>query len=115
MNLPLHELAALGAAACWAFTGTVVTGAIRQVGAFRFNMVRHGFVITLLVALVLVLGRTGGLDWMTVLLLALSGLMGIFIGDTLNFAAVGRLGPRRGGAVFALNAPMAALLGWGWG
>jgi drug/metabolite transporter (DMT)-like permease len=34
------------------------------------------------------------------------------LGDTFNFAAVGRIGPRRAGAVFALNAPMAALLGW---
>jgi drug/metabolite transporter (DMT)-like permease len=44
--------------------------------------------------------------------LALSGLIGILLGDTFNFAAVGRLGPRRAGAIFALNAPMAAVMGW---
>ena len=44
--------------------------------------------------------------------LVLSGLIGIFIGDSLLFTAVGRIGPRRAGVLFALNAPIAALLGW---
>ena len=44
--------------------------------------------------------------------LVLSGLIGIFIGDSLLFTAVGRLGPRRAGVLFALNAPIAAVLGW---
>ena len=42
----------------------------------------------------------------------LSGLIGIFLGNSLLFTAVGRLGPRRAGVLFALNAPIAALLGW---
>ena len=41
----------------------------------------------------------------------MSGIIGILLGDTLSFAAVGPIGPRRAGAVFALIAPMAALLG----
>ena len=41
-----------------------------------------------------------------------TGVIGILVGDTFNFAAVGRLGPRRAGAVYALNAPMTAVLGW---
>jgi drug/metabolite transporter (DMT)-like permease len=44
--------------------------------------------------------------------LILSGILGITAGDTLNFAAVVRLGPRRAGVIFAMNAPVAALLGW---
>jgi drug/metabolite transporter (DMT)-like permease len=48
----------------------------------------------------------------TIVILAASGALGILLGDTLNFAAIGRIGPRRAGAIFALNAPMAALLGW---
>ena len=48
----------------------------------------------------------------TVAPLVLSGLIGIFLGDLLLFTAVGRLGPRRAGVLFALNAPIAALLGW---
>ena len=44
--------------------------------------------------------------------LVLSGLLGIFVGDSLLFTALNRLGPRRAGILFALNAPIAALLGW---
>ena len=57
-------------------------------------------------------GGWQGLSWYQFGVLALSGIIGILIGDTVNFAAVGRLGPRRAGAIFALNAPMAAVLGW---
>jgi hypothetical protein len=39
-----------------------------------------------------------------VALLALSGLIGIFIGDTALFACMNRLGPRRSGVLFATHA-----------
>lgn len=44
--------------------------------------------------------------------LLLSGFIGIFVGDTLLFTCLNRLGPRRSGILFALNAPIAALLAW---
>lgn len=52
------------------------------------------------------------MDAPTLGVLVVSGIIGILLGDTFNFAAVGRIGPRRAGAIFALNAPMAAVLGW---
>lgn len=112
MGLPLHELAALGTATCWATTGLIASDAIRAVGAFHFNLVRQVFVSLLLLMIVTLGGGWQGLGLAEALALALSGMIGILLGDTLNFAAVGRLGPRRAGAVFALNAPMAAVLGW---
>ena len=110
--MPLHELAALGTATCWALTGLIASDAIRAMGAFHFNLVRQVFVSLLLVVLVTLTGGWQGLSLHHLAVLALSGVIGILLGDTLNFAAVGRLGPRRAGAIFALNAPMAALLGW---
>ena len=110
--MPLHELAALGTATCWALTGLIASDAIRAIGAFHFNLVRQVFVSLLLVVLVTLTGGWQGLSLHHLAVLALSGVIGILLGDTLNFAAVGRLGPRRAGAIFALNAPMAALLGW---
>ena len=109
--MPLHELAALGTATCWALTGLIASDAIRAIGAFHFNLVRQVFVSLLLVVLVTLTGGWQGLSLHHLAVLALSGVVGILLGDTLNFAAVGRLGPRRAGAIFALNAPMAALLG----
>lgn len=112
MAFPIHELAALGTATCWAMTGIIASDAIRALGAFQFNLIRQVFVALILLALVLGSGTLALPDWPTVAVLAVSGVVGILLGDTLNFAAVGRLGPRRAGAIFALNAPMAAVLGW---
>lgn len=112
MAFPIHELAALGTATCWAMTGIIASDAIRALGAFQFNLIRQVFVALILLALVLGSGTLELPDWPTVAVLAVSGVVGILLGDTLNFAAVGRLGPRRAGAIFALNAPMAAVLGW---
>lgn len=112
MAFPIHELAALGTATCWATTGLIASDAIRALGAFHFNLIRQVFVTLILGCVVLATGAGGLPGWEGVALLALSGVVGILLGDTLNFAAVGRLGPRRAGAIFALNAPMAAVLGW---
>ncbi len=112
MAIPIHELAALGTATCWATTGIIASDAIRVLGAFHFNLARQGFVTLILAGIVLASGSLVLPGPEGVALLALSGLVGILLGDTFNFAAVGRLGPRRAGAVFALNAPMAAVLGW---
>jgi drug/metabolite transporter (DMT)-like permease len=112
MALPLHELAALGTATCWATTGLIATDAVRAMGPFHFNLLRQGFVALVLVAVVTASGGWAGLGTGALVTLAISGILGILLGDTFNFAAVGRLGPRRAGAIFALNAPIAALLGW---
>ena len=107
-----YELAALGAAACWALTGVISVGPAGYLGALSFNRLRQVFVTCLLAVYVLVSGSWNGLDGSTVYPLLLSGILGIFAGDTLLFATLNRLGPRRAGVLFALNAPMAALLGF---
>ncbi|MGL4238831.1 DMT family transporter [Tabrizicola sp.] len=112
MEFPIHELAALGTATCWATTGIIASDAIRALGPFHFNLIRQVFVALLLSGIVMASGALALPGWQAMLVLAVSGVLGILLGDTLNFAAVGRLGPRRAGAVFALNAPMAAILGW---
>ncbi|MGF7008555.1 DMT family transporter [Aminobacter sp. BE322] len=110
--MPIHELAALGAAVCWAMTGLISAGPAGHLGAPAFNRVRQVFVTVMLALYVLATGAWRELDASNVGPLLLSGFVGIFIGDTLLFAALNRLGPRRSGILFALNAPIAALLGW---
>lgn len=112
MAFPIHELAALGTATCWATTGIIATDAVRTLGVFYFSLVRQIFVSLILAVTVLASGVATLPDRQAILVLALSGVIGILIGDSLNFAALRRLGPRREGAIFALNAPMAAVLGW---
>lgn len=110
--MPIHELAALGAAACWAVTGLLAARPVAEVGPFAFNLYRQCLVTLMLAALVLLSGAWRGTDPALLPVLALSGFVGVFMGDTVLFFALRRLGPRRTGALFAMNAPMAALLGW---
>lgn len=110
--MPVYELAALGAATCWALTGIISAGPAGHLGALAFNRVRQIFVTTLLALFVLTTGAWQQLTFDNTWPLILSGFIGIFVGDTILFATLNRLGPRRSGILFALNAPMAALLGW---
>jgi uncharacterized membrane protein len=48
----------------------------------------------------------------TIQTLMISGLIGIFLGDTALFGSLQRLGPSRAAVVFALHAPMTVIMGW---
>lgn len=110
--MPLHELAALGAALCWSVTGLIASGAVLALGPFAFNRLRWGLVFVMLALIVLATGRWHMVAAAQFWPLALSGILGVFLGDMMLFMTMVRLGPRRTGALFALNAPIAALLGW---
>jgi drug/metabolite transporter (DMT)-like permease len=106
-----YDFFALGAAACWALSSVSSVAPSRHLGAFAFTRWRM-----LSVALLLwtVVAFTGG--WRSLVgpasgPLTLSGLLGIFVGDTALFAAMNRLGPRRCGVLFATHAVFSAALG----
>lgn len=109
--MPIHEIAALSASFCFAIGGLFAVAPSRALGAIRFNRVR---MLIMGVALSLVAWATGGFGTLVahqLPLLVLSGLIGITLGDTFLFAGLRRVGPRRNAIMFALNAPLAALLG----
>jgi drug/metabolite transporter (DMT)-like permease len=110
--MSVFELAALCAAMTWAFSAIIAAGPSAELGAIAFNRLRMAIV---LVMLALVIAVTGG--WRTlhaehVAPLALSGFIGIFLGDTCLFLTMNRMGPRRSNILFSANAPIAAILGW---
>jgi len=90
--LPAEYLAAL-AALCWAFGSLFSATAASQLGAFSFTRWRLFFALVLLWAVALYTGQWRSLDLSSVAWLALSGLIGIFVGDTALFACMNRLGP----------------------
>ena len=110
--MPLYELAALGAATCWALTGLISTGPAKHLGAIAFTRTRMTIVFVMFVAVLLATGRWQGIGWAEALPLVLSGFIGIFLGDSCLFLTLNRLGPRRTGILFSMNAPMAVVLGW---
>ncbi len=104
-------LAAL-AALCWALGSLLSAHASSRMGAFAFTRWRLFFALTLLWALSAWTGQWRSLDLQATGLLALSGLIGIFVGDTALFACMNRLGPRRCGVLFATHALFSAVLAW---
>ena len=109
--MPAELLAAL-AALCWAFGSLFSATAASQLGAFAFTRWRLFFALVLLWAVAFYTGQWRSLDGASVAWLALSGLIGIFIGDTALFACMNRLGPRRSGVLFASHALFSVLLAW---
>ena len=106
------DLFALGAAACWALGSILSVSPARHLGAFAFTRWRMTLVALMLWAVSLATGGWRMLPPEVWGVMALSGLVGIFIGDTALFAAMNRLGPRRAGVLFATHAIFSALLGF---
>lgn len=106
------DFLALGAAACWAVTALMSPVPSRHLGAFAFTRWRMTLVLLLLTPFVVWTGGWRTLSWNDVGVMALSGLLGIFLGDTAMFSAMNRLGPRRTGVLFATHAFFGALLGY---
>ena len=107
-----YDLFALGAAACWALGSVMSVTPSRHLGAFAFTRWRMTMVAVMLWAVVAVQGSWHSLDGHAWGVMAVSGLVGIFIGDTALFSAMNRLGPRRAGVLFATHAAFSAALGF---
>lgn len=108
----LAELSGLAAALCWTISGLMAPRLIQRFGTMRFNTVRILIASTVLLLICFITQRFSASLWQHAELIILSGLLGIFIGDTMLFTAVHRLGPRRTGVLYATNAPMSILLSW---
>lgn len=106
------ELLAVAAAACWAVSSLFSASPAQRLGAFAFSRWRMLFASAILWSLALVGGGWRDLDAAAVAWLGLSGVIGIFVGDTALFACMNRLGPRRSGVLFASHALFSGLLAW---
>jgi drug/metabolite transporter (DMT)-like permease len=106
------EALALLAAACWAVSALFSAPAAQRLGAVAFSRWRMLFASIILWSMALATGGWRTLDASAFGLLAVSGVIGIFIGDTALFACMNRLGPRRSGVLFATHAMFSGVLAW---
>ncbi len=107
-----YEWLALAAACLWAIASLLSITPARHLGSFAYSRWRMGCTSVILTTIALF---TGG--WLTVQSSAipammLSGLIGIFIGDTALFACLNRMGPRQSGLLFSCHAVFSAVLGY---
>ena len=107
-----YDFFALAAAACWACGSLLSVEPSRHLGAFAFTRWRMLLIALMLWATTLALSGVPAMSSSHFGAMALSGLIGIFVGDTALFSAMNRLGPRRAGILFATHAIFSALLGF---
>ncbi len=95
----LGELACLSAALLWAVSIQLFRDAINRHGARAANLFKCAFAATLLAVTVVAAGSWRAFSVTSprdLGLVALSGLLGLTLGDTALFSAVARLGAHRG-------------------
>jgi len=104
------EAAAFATSISWAATALFFSAAARRVGAPLVNLVRLGFASALLGTTVLLTGAASSPPTGQVAALALSGVIGLALGDAAYFRALEYLGPRRASLFMALAPVFTALL-----
>lgn len=102
---------ALAAASCWAIGSLVSVHPATVLGAPAFTRYRMIFVSVMLFVTGSIMGVWDSLQEVYMVPLILSGVVGIFLGDTALFATLRRMGPRRTAILFAINAPITTVLG----
>ncbi len=106
-----YEWLALLAALLWAISSMISVTPARHLGTFAYSRWRMACVTALLGSAATVTGTWETLPTHHYMIMMLSGLIGIFIGDTALFACFNRIGPRRAGLLFSCHAVFSAILG----
>ncbi len=109
------EFSALATAVCWSFTAIFFSEAGRRIGSFRVNSIRLLFAVAIYT--IVLLATTGrlfpeDLNSDQVLILALSGLIGLVIGDGCGFKALVMIGPRLTTLLWGTAPIMAVVIAW---
>ena len=101
---------AMAAALCWAVASLVSADVTRTIGGLAFNRLRLFFVSIMLITYTFYINtwNTISVDYLTVIII--SGIVGIFLGDTLLFIALQKIGPRRNNILFSLAAPFTVVI-----
>jgi drug/metabolite transporter (DMT)-like permease len=110
----LGEWAALTTAVCWSITSILFTFVVRRTGAFALNLARLSVAAVVLSLLVLLLYGSGWLvhaHGRDLFALALSGWIGLTLGDWAYFHSMRLLGARLATLMMALAPPFTVLLG----
>jgi len=112
MNVPLFgEFFALGAAVFWAIGPLVAYLGVDKLGTFRFSMYRFALSTLALAVLSLSAGQVSWDQTQALWILAVSGVIGVALGEACLFQAVFLLGPRIASIIFSLHSPIAAFVG----
>jgi drug/metabolite transporter (DMT)-like permease len=109
------ELFALLAAFLWAFSSVLFSDLGKSIKPVELNLIKGIGAILLLTATSLLLKETvGSLSLQVIVLLFISGAIGIGFGDTMYFEAINYIGPRRSLLISTVAPIITALLALGF-
>ena len=106
----IYYLIATLAALCWAIASLISADVTRKIGGLAFNRLRLFFVSIMLISYTFYLDTWNTINQEFLVTILLSGIIGIFLGDTLLFIALQKIGPRRNNILFSLAAPFTVIL-----
>ena len=106
----IYYFIATMAALCWAVASLISADVTRKIGGLAFNRLRLFFVSLMLISYTFYLGTWNTINEEFLFTILLSGIIGIFLGDTLLFIALQKIGPRRNNILFSLAAPFTVIL-----
>ena len=101
---------ATAAALCWAVASLISADVTRKIGGLAFNRLRLFFVSLMLISYTFYLDTWSTINQDFLFVILLSGIIGIFLGDTFLFIALQKIGPRRNNILFSLAAPFTVIL-----
>jgi drug/metabolite transporter (DMT)-like permease len=108
----LGEITGLLTALCWSGSSIVFAAASSRVGSVQVNVSRLVMAALLLLGVILLFGLAEPLSGSQWLNLAVSGVIGLAIGDSWLFRAYTEMGPRITMLVMSLSPAIAALLSY---
>ncbi len=108
----LGEMAAMGTAICWSFSSVLFAVASKRVGPLVINLLRLPLAIFLLFTTYFLLKGDFSIAWQSAIYLALSGIIGLAIGDTFLFNSMVMVGARLSMLLLSLSPPITALLAY---
>lgn len=107
-----YEWFALAAALLWAIAGLLSVAPAQHLGTFAYSRWRMGSTSLILSSIAWFSGGWSSVASDALPPMMLSGLIGIFIGDTALFACLNRMGPRQSGLLFSCHSVFSAVLGY---
>jgi len=108
----LGEIAALATAVCWSLSSIVFTAAGKRIGALQVNLYRLPVAILLTAVTYTLIFDDFNIPLQSALWLAVSGVIGLAIGDIFLFQAFVMIGSRLSMLVLSLAPPMTAILAY---
>lgn len=106
----IGEAASLMAAVTWAFAMILYTGPAARLAPNGLNLFKNFIAVVLIFLLILVIQPPWPADARVLATLALSGVIGITLGDSAFFAALRHMGAQLTSAIQCLAPPLSAIL-----